>query len=137
MIKGLDFGARGMCEGEVRRLTIEPENAYGDDGYNEKTEDGKKIEIPAGATLFAEMELVKIIRLQKETTFKPKKCEKKSEVGNNIKVHYTLWIHPTSISGDKGSLVESSHDNNDPMDLVLGGGRVIKGWDQGLVGMCV
>ncbi|CAN0840199.1 FK506-binding protein 2 [Linum grandiflorum] len=36
-----------------------------------------------------------------------------------------------------GTIFDSSFERGDPIDFELGSGQVIKGWDQGLVGMCV
>jgi len=137
VLEAWDKGVRDMCEGEVRLLTISPEHAYGEDGMTSKDKEGQAIHVPPGATITIEAELVKIIRLQTETTKKNPNCERGAAAGDMIKVHYTLWIHPTSMSGDKGSRLESSHDEgSSPMEFQLGAGRVIPGWDQGLVGAC-
>lgn len=137
VIPGWNAGVRDMCEGEVRVLTIPPEHAYGEDGYKQQNSDGDHVDIPPGATLRIESELMKIIRLQKEVTSKPKTCKKSAALGDTVKVHYTLWIHPTSISGDKGSMVESSREpQEEPMKFRLGAGQVIPGWDQGLLDTC-
>ncbi|KAF8391900.1 hypothetical protein HHK36_022240 [Tetracentron sinense] len=36
-----------------------------------------------------------------------------------------------------GTVFDSSFERGDPIEFELGGGQVIKGWDQGLLGMCV
>jgi len=140
VVDGWDKGVRDMCEGEIRLLTIPPEHAYGDEGLSKQKSkfadsDNAEIEIPSGATIAIEAELIRIIRLQEETTVKAKSCKRQAEIGDMLKVHYTLWIHPTSLSGEKGERVESSHDSS-PMEFQLGAGRVIPGWDQALEGTC-
>jgi FKBP-type peptidyl-prolyl cis-trans isomerase len=57
-------------------------------------------------------------------------------VGKTISVNYTLWLYDTSKTDGKGTLVQSSVGST-PFSFVLGTGQVIKGWDQGVVGMKV
>ena len=50
--------------------------------------------------------------------------------GQTIRVHYTGWL-------TNGAKFDSSLDRNDPFSFPLGGGRVIRGWDEGVQGMKV
>ncbi|TYZ66329.1 hypothetical protein PybrP1_012483 [[Pythium] brassicae (nom. inval.)] len=63
--------------------------------------------------------------------FRPAECAHKSQPGDRLSMHYT-----GSLRTD-GSVFDSSLPRNQPFDFTLGSGQVIKGWDQGLVGMCV
>jgi FKBP-type peptidyl-prolyl cis-trans isomerase FkpA len=58
-------------------------------------------------------------------------------VGRAITVHYTGWLYSESASDHHGTKFDSSVDRNVPFTFTLGAGNVIKGWDQGIVGMKV
>jgi len=52
-------------------------------------------------------------------------------------VHYTGWLYDSSKPDQKGQKFDSSRDRGQPFSFPLGGGRVIKGWDEGVAGMKV
>ncbi len=58
-------------------------------------------------------------------------------VGKTVRVHYTGWLYDAAASDKKGKKFDSSHDRKEPFAFLLGSGRVIKGWDQGVLGMKV
>ena len=57
-----------------------------------------------------------------------------AEKGKQVSVHYTGWL---LFGGEKGKKFDSSKDRGDPFEFALGGGQVIKGWDEGVQGMKV
>lgn len=57
---------------------------------------------------------------------------KQARSGMSVRVHYTGWLFQ---DGKKGAKFDSSVDRGEPFEFNLGAGDVIKGWDQGVVGM--
>ena len=62
---------------------------------------------------------------------------REAEPGFNVTVHYTGWLYDPSKPDGKGSKFDSSVDRHEPFVFFLGGGQVIRGWDEGLAGMKV
>lgn len=57
-----------------------------------------------------------------------------AKAGQTVSVHYTGWLFENGVRGKK---FDSSVDRGEPFKFPLGGGRVIKGWDEGVQGMKV
>jgi FKBP-type peptidyl-prolyl cis-trans isomerase FkpA len=56
--------------------------------------------------------------------------------GKTVEVHYTGWLHDPAAKDNRGKQFDSSRGRG-PFSFPLGGGRVIKGWDEGVAGMKV
>ncbi|KAF9209279.1 Peptidyl-prolyl cis-trans isomerase fpr2 [Haplosporangium sp. Z 27] len=66
-----------------------------------------------------------------DTIYKPDNCDTVTKAGDKLSMHYTGTLDKT------GSKFDSSLDRGRTFDFTLGAGQVIKGWDQGLLNMCV
>lgn len=60
---------------------------------------------------------------------------KEAVSGKLVRVHYTGWLYEPGKPENKGAKFDSSVDRSEPFVFPLGGGRVIKGWDEGVAGM--
>ncbi len=141
VIPGWDRGLIGMKVGEQRKLTIPSHLAYGSNSL-----DG----IPPNSDLYFEVELV-----HAEKPMAPDNCPadlepaslkwreaskglrifdekvgtgKPAAAGAVLKTHYTGWLLSCRKFG-------SSKDLGKPLSVVMGAGKMIKGWEQGLDGM--
>lgn len=65
-----------------------------------------------------------------EVLSKHENCEREAREGDLMVMHYTGYLAKDNTKFD------SSYDRQSPFTFVLGKGQVIKGWDQGLLGMC-
>ncbi|KAI0890968.1 hypothetical protein F4806DRAFT_489771 [Annulohypoxylon nitens] len=61
----------------------------------------------------------------------PVECDRKTQKGDIIQVHYRGTL------ASNGNKFDASYDRGTPFSFTLGGGQVIKGWDQGLLDMCI
>jgi FKBP-type peptidyl-prolyl cis-trans isomerase FkpA len=60
-----------------------------------------------------------------------------AEAGKIVAVHYTGWLYEESAVDKKGQQFDSSISRGQPYVFILGARQVIKGWDEGIVGMRV
>lgn len=58
-------------------------------------------------------------------------CERRAEKGDTLHMHYRGWLKSTEEEFDN-----SYKRAGGPLIFMLGTGQVIKGWDQGLLGIC-
>ncbi|XP_020589681.1 FK506-binding protein 2-like [Phalaenopsis equestris] len=71
-----------------------------------------------------------VVDLQIDVKYKPEVCSIQSHKGNMVKVHYRGMLI-------NGNMFDSSYERGEPIEFELGKGQEIKGWDQGLLGMCI
>lgn len=64
-------------------------------------------------------------------TANPKTCKRPTKSGDEISVHYRGKLQ------SDGTKFDESYNRGVPLSFKLGVGEVIKGWDQGLLDMCV
>ncbi|MDV0439167.1 FKBP-type peptidyl-prolyl cis-trans isomerase [Xanthomonas sacchari] len=57
--------------------------------------------------------------------------------GSRVTVHYTGWLYDEHAKDKRGEKFDASADHGQPFSFVLGGGQVIRGWDEGVAGMRV
>ncbi|TRY67786.1 hypothetical protein TCAL_02929 [Tigriopus californicus] len=68
--------------------------------------------------------------LKLEVVEKVDSCEKQAKNGDLLTMHYTGTL-------EDGTKFDSSLDRSEPFKFQIGVGQVIKGWEEGIVGMCV
>ncbi|MBL8513522.1 MAG: FKBP-type peptidyl-prolyl cis-trans isomerase [Betaproteobacteria bacterium] len=155
VIKGWDLGLTGMAERAKRTLIIPPDLAYGDK---------ERPNIPANSTLIFDVDLIQIVsggtppaapppalpiappKFIKDTDALPVEVGEltiieraigsgKEAVPGKVTVNYTGWLYDPAAKDGKGKKFDSSLDRGRPFSFQLGGGRVIRGWEQGVAGM--
>ena len=57
-------------------------------------------------------------------------CERQAQKGDSLHMHYKGTLK------DSGTEFDNSYSRGQPLVFTLGTGQVIKGWDQGLLGIC-
>ena len=68
--------------------------------------------------------------LKVEYLTKPESCDKVARNGDMCSMHYVGTL-------ESGAKFDSSYDREEPFKFQIGVGQVIKGWEEGVLGMCV
>jgi len=68
--------------------------------------------------------------LKVEYLSKPDNCDRQAKNGDMLEMHYTGTL-------EDGKKFDSSRDRAEPFKFQIGVGQVIKGWEEGVQGMCV
>jgi peptidylprolyl isomerase len=133
VIKGWDIAMTLLAEGDEANLKIPPSLGYGDKSMGD---------IPANSVLLFHVKIIDIVPAPKPfdvsdsnlinetgSGLKYLVVEKgngrKLQPGMRVKVHYSGFFEDLS-------LFDSSFDKDQPIELTLGRGMVIKGWEEGL-----
>ena len=85
--------------------------------------------VAVAATVLSEPE-VKDSGLKVEYISKPDSCDRVARNGDMLEMHYTGTL-------EDGKKFDSSYDRSEPFKFQIGVGQVIKGWEEGVLGMCV
>jgi len=73
---------------------------------------------------------VKDSGLKVEYVSKPDSCDRVARNGDMLEMHYTGTL-------EDGKKFDSSYDRSEPFKFQIGVGQVIKGWEEGVLGMCI
>ncbi|XP_066483344.1 peptidyl-prolyl cis-trans isomerase FKBP10 [Tiliqua scincoides] len=125
LITGMDRGLQGMCVNERRHLIVPPHLGYGSIGVAGL--------IPPDTTLYFDVIMLDIWnkedKLQVTTLHKPERCNRTVENSDFVRYHYNGTLLD-------GTPFDSSYGKGSTYDTYVGSGWLIKGMDQGLLGMC-
>lgn len=150
VLAGWDQGILGMKAGGKRTLVIPASLAYGAYSKEAVASVGSitYAAIPANSALVFDVELVSVAKATTPVYVPPPTTLESVDTtvgtgataatGKTLTVKYTGYLYDGTRVDFKGNVFDSSVLKNTSFDpFVLGSGKVIAGWDQGLVGMLV
>lgn len=135
---GWDEAVSMMQVGDLWQVRIPSDLALGEQGAGEA--------IPPGSNLVMQLELLELLAMPPQEAEDVDESEytttdsglqyvdleegsgQEVSQGDQVTVHYTGWL-------EDGTRIDSSYDRGAPLDLVVGSGMVIPGWEEGLIGM--
>ncbi|XP_072502553.1 peptidyl-prolyl cis-trans isomerase FKBP10 isoform X2 [Notamacropus eugenii] len=125
LITGMDRGLMGMCVNERRHLIVPPHLGYGSIGVAGL--------IPPDSTLYFDVVLLDVWNkedsVQVNTLLRPPNCPRMVQDSDFVRYHYNGTLLD-------GTAFDSSYSRSSTYDTYVGSGWLIKGMDQGLLGMC-
>ncbi|XP_070707394.1 peptidyl-prolyl cis-trans isomerase FKBP10 [Pempheris klunzingeri] len=126
LLAGVDKGLQGMCVNERRTITVPPHLAYGSTGAGDV--------VPPDATLVFDIYLLdlwnKADLVVTKTITTPKDCKRSVMRTDFVRYHFNGTLLD-------GTVFDSSYSRKQTHDSLVGEGWLIKGMDEGLLGMCV
>ncbi|XP_031607770.1 peptidyl-prolyl cis-trans isomerase FKBP10 [Oreochromis aureus] len=126
LIAGMDKGLQGMCVNERRKITVPPQLAYGNTGAGDV--------VPPDATLVFDIHLLdlwnKADLVVTTTITTPKDCKRSVMRTDFVRYHFNGTLLD-------GTIFDSSYTRKQTHNTLVGEGWMIKGMDEGLLGMCV
>ena len=142
LVRGLELGLESIKQGGVRWLRLSPLMAYGPVAMASIPANSTLIfriqaenvefdeEAAASMDFFPNVQSIKWEDGEEGLKFSVEKngIGEAKKNGDIVRVHYTGWL-------TDGTKFDSSRDRGEPITLELGAGRVIRGWELGLLGM--
>ncbi|XP_056286711.1 peptidyl-prolyl cis-trans isomerase FKBP10 [Pseudoliparis swirei] len=126
LIAGIDKGMQDMCVNERRTITVPPHLAYGSAGAGEV--------IPPDATLVFTIHLLDVWNkadlVATKSISTPEDCKRSVMRTDFVRYHFNGSLYD-------GTVFDSSYTKKQTHDSLVGEGWLIKGMDEGLMGMCV
>ncbi|XP_073773521.1 peptidyl-prolyl cis-trans isomerase FKBP9 isoform X3 [Danio rerio] len=115
-----------MCINERRKITVPPHLAHGSKGAGDT--------VPPDTTLVFDLVLLDIFnradQVQTKVISTPKDCRRSVMRTDFVRFHFNGTLLD-------GTVFDSSYKRSQTQDSVVGEGLLIKGLDEGLLGMCV